>query len=266
MSETELTGQIDAIVAARIVLRKAQFEVDAAAEELKERKAFLKLSQQRLLAAIDERDQPSIPFDVPAKSWRDMTLVAAGFIEGADAWPERMCEAITGCGVSTCGQLADRLLGGEMFELDVSEIQPVYAAIEMLSEDDAEPINFDAHFGKLAAPPPVQPSAGAATFTMQLGMPDWIFDALLTAGISTLPTLLERVAEKTNPALSLRNRIAAYLVSECGAKLRLAQVAADAVADRIESDPQAAAEAIAVLGVSEMGPRLVEVKKKGKAK
>lgn len=109
-------------------------------------------------AEHDAQRTPALP---PVKTWRDMTLEAAGFTQGDDSFEEEVCAALVEAGVQTCGELADRLLGGEMFDLSPRDLDPVYAAVEMLSEDDEHPIDFDAHFGPLVTPT-VQPSAEPA--------------------------------------------------------------------------------------------------------
>jgi hypothetical protein len=155
--------QIETIARARADLRTAQVAVADVAAQLRDAKATLKLAQQRLLTVIDDRDQPSLPFEEPApvvgkRTWRDHTLAEAGLYED---WPEGVAAEIAGHGVGTCGELADRLLAGGTFGLPLLVLETVYGAVELMSSDDPAPIDFDRHFGPLAEPVP-QPSAEPA--------------------------------------------------------------------------------------------------------
>lgn len=197
------SDQLDMLTKARTELRKAeQAELDAAnayrAAKLAVRHAREQLTEV-LDEAIDSQRQPRIPFDEveterksqlqqaaqqtkpasdtpssgpvqPPPKWRDLTLLAAGYIEGSDAWPGEVSEAVAvHTGVATCGELADRLLAGERFGLDVADLQQVYADIEMLSEDDETPIQFPA---RVEDEP--EPEADGHPYTCEAFKGDWI--------------------------------------------------------------------------------------------
>lgn len=103
---------------------------------------------------LPESLRRAAPPEAGVKTWRDMTLEAAGFTQGEDSFELDVCDSLVSAGVRTCGELADRLLAGEMFDLLPTDLEPVYAAVEMLSEDDDQPLDFEAHFasGKAAEP------------------------------------------------------------------------------------------------------------------
>jgi hypothetical protein len=175
------SDSLDLIAAADRAVKAAEVGEVEAGNALRLAKLAVKHAKQKLAetiaAVLDEKRQPRLPFDeavsqavtriaatdpepeppqvtatsVPepepvAKSWRDMTLEAAGFMAGDDAFEEEVCAALVAADVRTCGQLAERLLAGELFGLEARDLEPVYAAVEMLSEDDEAPIDFDAHF------------------------------------------------------------------------------------------------------------------------
>lgn len=103
---------------------------------------------------------------VEGPSWRNLTLEAAGYMAGEDAFEPEVCEALVAANVRTCGELADRLLAGETFDLPLVDLETVYAAIEMISEDDERPIDFDAHFASkkpVEVEPPVAPGSVVRT-------------------------------------------------------------------------------------------------------
>ena len=83
---------------------------------------------------------PEPAAEVP--TWRKLTLEAAGYMAGDDAFEEEVCAALVEAGVRTCGELADRLLAGETFGLKLIDLSPVHDAIELISADDEKPIRF----------------------------------------------------------------------------------------------------------------------------
>lgn len=91
----------------------------------------------------------------PGPTWRTMSLEATGWADNLtpDVW-----DAIKGA--PTAGVLADRLLAGETFGLPLFDLESVYALVEMISEDDERPIDFDAHFNP---EPPTSLTAAPAT-------------------------------------------------------------------------------------------------------
>lgn len=104
-----------------------------------------------LAAAADPKPaaEPVVAIDVPAgPTWRKLTLEAAGMMDvpGAEpipeAWPEEIQTPILRAGVKTCGELADALLKGEKFGLRLVDVETLWEAVELLSEDDDEPIRF----------------------------------------------------------------------------------------------------------------------------
>jgi len=152
---------LDGIKRARLRLTTAEADVRDAEGLLRDRKRALREARERYDAAIEEalaeRRQPSLfdatpdPEPAPAPpapafphpaaepTWRSLTLTETGWEENLlpDVWA-----AIKA--VPTAGELADRLLAGETFDLPLFDLESVYALVEMVSEDDAEPIDFDA--------------------------------------------------------------------------------------------------------------------------
>lgn len=203
-----------------------------------------------------EVHSPAPAEEPPAKSWRTLTLAETG-------WEKNLLPDVWGAikGVPTAGELADKLLAGELFGLVLFDLESVYALVEMVSEDDAEPIDFDAHFNPEPAPEdvaaaeqvlidaraevaafeagavepaPVKPATKLADLD---NFPDAVADSLLLKGISTVETLLESVngAAYVGPEMPLRNRVVAYLVGESrDIKLKQAEYAADVVARFVE--------------------------------
>lgn len=195
-------------------------------------------------------DPPAVP------SWRAMTLTETGWSDNLtpDAWA-----AIEG--VPTAGELADKLLAGELFDLPLFDLESVYALVEMLSEDDEAPIDFDKHFNptggevsEVLRPEPELDSPAREQQRVTLlseidDFPDAVFDLLFHKGITSLPTLLEQVAEYdsrlgASEELPLRNRLVAFLVAEAGCKMRPSEHAADAVAKHVGQSGRAAAEVV----------------------
>lgn len=186
--------QLDLIATADRDVRAAEVREVEAVNALRLARLAVRHAKQRLADTIravgDEKRQPRLPFDeavsaavaevvtppvvrpdppapvaapepppvplpvvVGAKSWRDMSLYGNDF--EAD-WTDDVFNAVTAGDVATCGQLAERLLAGELFGLELSDLQPVYASIEQISSDDAEPIRFGAEEESDLLPEPVR--------------------------------------------------------------------------------------------------------------
>jgi hypothetical protein len=271
----------DGIKRARADRRAAEAERDrlkALCRDADKRVAELKRREERAIEeALAERRQPSLfdpPADPPADpepapasapadpmpsgspTWRSMAFTLTEF--GADIGDDT-AETIVHAGVATVGQLADRLLAGETFDLPPLDLGSVYGLVEQISEDDAEPIDFDKHFGPepeaepVAIPSPEAVLADPDSFQAQAALrekpatkladladfPVAVADALLPRGVSTVETLLASHAAYhrrvgSDGMLPLRSGLVAYLVADVGTKLKPAERAADAVAKFVE--------------------------------
>jgi hypothetical protein len=93
---------------------------------------------QRGAAAAGESPVLSLP--VAQATWRRMTLDAAFETDIST----EVIGALKGAGVETCGELADKLLAGHTFDLKLIDVQALCESIEMMSEDDEEPVKFNA--------------------------------------------------------------------------------------------------------------------------
>jgi hypothetical protein len=148
--------QLDTIMLAEAAVGAAnRVEKEAAAAHRAAKKAVA-TAKERLASALrsvrEESRQPSLPFDVrtaadapsvPQKPWRELGLAEAGFTAGESAWEVHVAVAVVNAGVAACGELADRLLAGDRFGLADADLDGLFAAVEMLSEDDEAPIDFD---------------------------------------------------------------------------------------------------------------------------
>ncbi len=113
------------------------------------------------------------------------------------------------------------------------------AAIDEALDENRQPGLFD-----LAEPAPAVPAPqslaleGTTEPVARLidvpNFPDAVFDTLFAQGVSTVPTLIERVDEATKGIdLPLRNRIVTHLV-KLKVKIKPAENAADAIAAHLE--------------------------------
>jgi hypothetical protein len=87
-------------------------------------------------------DVQPVPLSLPAAvpTWRRMTLDSA-FETEVDISTE-VIEALKAAGVETCGVLAAKLAEGETFGLRLIDVQALCESIEMMSEDDEQPVKF----------------------------------------------------------------------------------------------------------------------------
>jgi hypothetical protein len=242
--------QLDAITRARSAVLKAEARVRELAEEMKLAKQAVKLAELKLRAAIDDSSdqqrQPRLPFaafddaaetltravagivipaverpdpEPAARSWRDMTLSATGW---DDVWGDEAYATIS-ARVKTCGELADQLVGGETYGLLLTDLVPVWAAVEQISQDDETPIKFEER-------EPDPPPATAATALREIdGFPEAVADRLFPA-TTTVETLFDRVEAMTALLgdLPLRNKLVTFFVKH-NCKLKQSEQAADAV-------------------------------------
>lgn len=80
------------------------------------------------------------PVAAAAPFWRSQTLEEA-FEDEYDV-PADVFPVLKAAGVTTCGELADRLLAGSTFDLKLVDVQALCESIELMSADDAEPVKF----------------------------------------------------------------------------------------------------------------------------
>ncbi|AMV30152.1 hypothetical protein VT84_37515 [Gemmata sp. SH-PL17] len=113
-------------------------------------------------------------------------------------------------------------------------------AIDEALDENRQPGLFDLAEPAPAIPVPQSPALEDTTPEPVVRLmhvpnfPDVVFDTLFAQGVSTVPTLIERVDEATKGiALPLRNRVVTYLV-KLKVKIKPAENAADAIAAHLE--------------------------------
>ena len=105
-------------------------------------------------AGVKEKTPPAPP--VLQTLWRDRPVHRAKWLDDElnVRTFERHASWLAGLGVRTFGQLADRLLAGDTFDLSKTSVENLQDAIVHLSAGDATPIKFRAAAKKVAAPLP----------------------------------------------------------------------------------------------------------------
>ncbi len=147
---------------ARAQVREAEREEADARKVLRTAAEKLRTAQKRYSAAIDEaldenrqpglfdmaEPAPAVPVPQPpaivaeaepeVPTWCKLALKETGWHE---EWDEKVWAAISPV-CFTAGELARRLLNGETFGLTQLQLEEVYGAVEMISENDEHPIQF----------------------------------------------------------------------------------------------------------------------------
>lgn len=227
-------------------------------------------------AVIYDKITAAEPAAVP--TWRKMPLSGTGWEDSID--PDLWVAISRKCFFA--GELADELLKGETFGALLTDVEVVLTLVEQISADDETPIKFENEeaaesllgasdaepsrsivrcekckatydaagrdrcpsCGKPLPKSEPEPAPAAATKLADLvGFHDAVGDALLVKGITTVETLLERLAEYRAKVglddLPLRNQLVTYFVADLGGvKLKPCEWAADAVAKHLEPKPE----------------------------
>lgn len=142
-----LSPELQDVQECRDECKRAEIKLHQAKELVKERSAYWKQTVERLNEALDialdRQRQPTLFAAVPAAEpgWRKLTPAEA-FADTPDVAGETLA-ALAAAGVTTCGELADRLKAGETFGQPLIVIQGVCEAVELMSADDPEPVTFN---------------------------------------------------------------------------------------------------------------------------
>ena len=191
-----------------------------------------------------ERHGNSPAEEVP--TWRKMPIAETGWEEtlDPDVWSAIMSAPATP-EIHTAGDLADALLAGENFGLVALELNDVYGLVEQISSDDETPIKFPGGEPQIETGPAKPKAAQPVTHLNDLtDFPAAVADLLFPKGISTVETLVERMAEECAHVadMPLVNRLNTFFV-RLGCRMSQAQHAARAMVAHLEpAAPVSAAE------------------------
>lgn len=142
-------------------------------------------------------------------------------------------------------QARRELTGGEPAEEKIAKAEAAEPPVELAPELAAEIKRVTAiahknhkevYLGDMDGGPMPESLAVPPCLTDLALFPAAVADALLPLGVTTLPTLLERVTAEVEIDLPLRNKVVTWLVKQ-GVKLKPAERAADAAAQHASGEP-----------------------------